>query len=73
MAEEKEQDVVNLGKDIELESGMVIKKECPKCGSELIVRKNNASGDFFLGCSDFPKCRYTAEINTPSEGQKELI
>jgi len=73
MADENEQDIVNLGGDIEPEAGMVIKNECPQCGSELIIRKNDQSGDFFLGCSDFPKCRYTAEINIPSEGQEELL
>jgi restriction system protein len=35
---------------------------CPRCGSELIERqaKRGAStGNAFLGCSAFPKCRYT--------------
>lgn len=36
---------------------------CPKCGSELVERtaKRGANaGNTFLGCSSFPKCRYTA-------------
>ena len=35
---------------------------CPRCGSELVERqaKRGASaGNAFLGCSAFPKCRYT--------------
>jgi len=38
------------------------KSECPKCGSELLLRKAkkgpNAGKEFF-GCSSFPKCRHT--------------
>jgi ribosomal protein L37AE/L43A len=35
---------------------------CPKCGSNLIkrtVRHGQNAGQTFLGCSSFPKCRYT--------------
>jgi len=35
---------------------------CPKCGSELIkrtARQGQNTGQTFLGCSNFPKCRYT--------------
>lgn len=32
------------------------KNKCPKCGGELIKR-NGEYGEF-LGCSNFPKCRY---------------
>lgn len=35
---------------------------CPKCGSELVERtakKGANAGSTFLGCSRFPKCRYT--------------
>lgn len=30
---------------------------CPKCGSHLVERMNSKTGDKFLGCSRFPKCR----------------
>ena len=30
---------------------------CPKCGGKLVNRKGKF-GDF-IGCSNFPKCRYT--------------
>jgi len=36
---------------------------CPKCGSDLIERtakRGPNSGNSFFGCSNFPKCRYTA-------------
>ena len=35
--------------------------ECPKCGSELVLRtakKGDNKGNQFFGCSNFPKCRY---------------
>ena len=35
---------------------------CPKCGSAMVERKANKgsnAGSIFLGCSGFPKCRYT--------------
>jgi len=40
-------------------------KECPKCGSSMVIRKTKKGqniGKKFWGCSSFPKCRYTAEI-----------
>jgi len=41
------------------------KNLCPKCGNELILRtakKGTRAGNQFYGCSNFPKCRYTAEV-----------
>ena len=43
----------------EIKSGK-IEKECPKCGKKLVLRKS-IYGEF-LGCSGFPKCRYTEKI-----------
>lgn len=42
------------------------KNTCPKCGSELVVRiakKGSNAGNEFLGCSGFPKCRYSMNDN----------
>ena len=30
---------------------------CPRCGGKLVARKGK--NGFFLGCSNYPKCRYT--------------
>ena len=30
---------------------------CPQCGGKLIMRKGKYGS--FIGCSNFPKCRYT--------------
>ncbi|MCP5164614.1 MAG: restriction endonuclease [Pseudomonadales bacterium] len=35
---------------------------CPRCGNELVkrtARRGENAGKHFLGCSSFPKCRYT--------------
>lgn len=35
---------------------------CPKCSSKLVervIKKGERQGQTFLGCSNFPKCRYT--------------
>jgi predicted RNA-binding Zn-ribbon protein involved in translation (DUF1610 family) len=40
-------------------------KNCPKCASELIVKKaqkGKNKGNNFLACSGFPKCRYTEKL-----------
>ena len=38
-----------------------IEKKCPKCGSELVLRKSVYG--HFIGCSNYPKCKYTEKIN----------
>ncbi len=38
---------------------------CPKCGSNLVervARKGSRGGERFLGCSAYPKCRYTKAV-----------
>tara|TARA_Y100000782_G_C10083559_1_gene223073 strand:- start:157 stop:783 length:627 start_codon:yes stop_codon:yes gene_type:complete len=38
---------------------------CPKCGSQLVERtakKGPNAGSTFLGCSGYPKCRYTKNV-----------
>jgi DNA topoisomerase I len=39
-----------------------IEKKCPKCGSELLLRKSVYGK--FIGCSGYPKCRYTEKLNS---------
>ena len=34
-------------------------KVCPYCGSDLVERHRKSDGGVFIGCSAFPKCRYT--------------
>lgn len=40
-------------------------KKCPKCGGELVLRtasKGPNAGSKFYGCSNYPKCKYTKNI-----------
>lgn len=38
---------------------------CPKCGKLMVLRKNGQSGEPFFGCSDYPRCRDTRDIQYP--------
>ncbi|KPL47637.1 restriction endonuclease [Xanthomonas axonopodis] len=38
----------------------VVVPSCPRCGSALVQRRNRRTGENFLGCSQFPKCRGTS-------------
>ncbi|MBD3796599.1 MAG: type I DNA topoisomerase [Campylobacterales bacterium] len=53
-------------KIVSLKTAKPLGRNCPKCGSELLLR----SGRFgeFVACSGFPKCKYTQQID--SEGNK---
>lgn len=35
------------------------KGRCPRCGSLTEVRMNSKDESYFLGCSSYPKCRWT--------------
>jgi DNA topoisomerase-1 len=39
---------------------------CPKCGSEVAVRKNRR-GDVFYGCTRYPKCDFTSNQKLVNE------
>jgi len=36
--------------------------KCPRCTATMVERSNRQSGEKFLGCSRFPKCKGTREI-----------
>ena len=45
-------------------------EDCPKCGSELLLRKGRYGE--FIACSNFPKCKYTKNSDgTEIEGPEE--
>ncbi len=37
--------------------------ECPTCGGSMQIRVNGDNGHPFLGCSNYPKCRTTINID----------
>ncbi|MDE6521639.1 MAG: NERD domain-containing protein [Muribaculaceae bacterium] len=42
-------------------SADISKGKCPRCGGQLIVRKSD-KGEF-VGCANYPKCRFTCSID----------
>lgn len=57
-------ELLSLVKNVQAEPNIVPLQQasCPRCGSELVERqakRGTNAGNTFLGCSSFPKCRYT--------------
>lgn len=44
-------------------------RKCPKanCKGTLVIRKNRGSGLKFIGCNNYPDCRYTENIEKEDE------
>ena len=40
---------------------------CPKCGSDLVERTVKETGSKFLGCSSYPKCKFSKQIQIINE------
>ncbi len=38
---------------------------CPRCGGQLVERVGRKGGTPFLGCSNFPRCRYLRQLKPP--------
>jgi ssDNA-binding Zn-finger/Zn-ribbon topoisomerase 1 len=43
--------------------------KCPRgtCDGVLVKRRNKFTGEYFLGCSNFPDCDHTEPIEEPEE------
>ncbi|WP_113590046.1 restriction endonuclease [Staphylococcus aureus] len=39
----------------------VVNRTCPNCNSQLVIRKSK-NGNEFIGCKNFPNCRYTDSL-----------
>lgn len=50
--------VKNIKSNIQKDRQMTEMRICPKCGGKLVDR--NGKHGSFVGCSNFPKCRYTS-------------
>ena len=55
-------------KSNEIESD--IPKKCPECGSELVERTGKYGK--FIGCTNFPECRYTYDLSFMSKMRKKI-
>jgi DNA topoisomerase I len=43
---------------------------CPNCGKGRLSLKTARSGGAFIGCSNYPECRYTRPLSAPGEGEE---
>jgi len=42
--------------------GKTIKKACPECGGDLVIRQSRTIQQHFLGCINYPRCQYTEPL-----------
>ncbi|MFZ5750982.1 MAG: type I DNA topoisomerase [Pseudomonadota bacterium] len=42
-------------------------RQCPSCGKGRLSLKTARSGGAFIGCSNYPECRYTRPLSVPSD------
>jgi len=56
----KKEHVRNIKAEIKDNKEKISNRICPKCGGVLVER--NGKRGVFLGCSNYPKCRYTSDI-----------
>ncbi|WFE75060.1 type I DNA topoisomerase [Roseinatronobacter sp. S2] len=47
-------------------------RSCPKCGAGRLNLKTARSGGAFIGCNNYPECRYTRPLAGEGEGNAEL-
>ncbi len=46
--------------------GVPVDEQCPDCGSPLVMRFGRYGG--FIGCSTYPECKYTRDLEAPGDG-----
>ncbi len=51
--------------DVATEPEKVEGRECPKCGSDLIIRRGRYGK--FIGCSAYPKCKHIEPLEKPAD------
>jgi DNA topoisomerase-1 len=42
--------------------GKTVKKACPECGGDLVIRQSRTTQQHFLGCINYPRCQYTEPL-----------
>ncbi len=45
----------------------VNRDQCPQCRGALLTRVNTRNGSSFLGCRNYPRCRYTRALRPSRE------
>lgn len=49
--------VENIRRNVEVSNNKVSRGVCPRCGEKLVLRRGKYGS--FVGCSNYPKCRFT--------------
>lgn len=54
-----------MNKNLKLADNTPVSVTCPVCGPtvKLIIKTSSINGSQFLGCPNFPSCRYTQAIS----------
>lgn len=63
--------IERLRRDVFGRDASLINK-CPKCGSGYLMIRKGKYGKF-LGCTGYPKCKYTKDISEARKDQKKSI
>lgn len=58
-------------KEIKKIEESTVKKACPKCGKDLVVRKSFYGS--FIGCTGYPACRHTENLEAKKEKEAKSI
>lgn len=48
-------------------------RACPKCGAGRLSLKTARSGGAFIGCSNYPECRFTKSLGGEDQGGEEKV
>lgn len=49
---------------------MLLKEECPECGNHLVERRSRW-GQIFIGCSNYPDCKYIQKKKKEDKSKDE--
>ena len=52
--------MADIKKNLEKKENLAAINKCPRCGGDLVIRQGR--NRTFKGCSNYPKCRFTANI-----------
>lgn len=61
----------NIRSEAMLEDDNVTIFDCPKCNGKLVIRVNSKTEEKFLGCSNYPKCKYTQPVEPGTTGDED--
>ncbi len=48
-------------------------RSCPVCGNGRLNLKTARSGGAFIGCGNYPECRYTRPLSAPGDGEAQAL